>query len=208
MIWRWRLGWYPFTKRLLDILASVSGILVMAPVMVLIGILIKLEDGGPVFFCQTRVGRHGSRFTMLKFRSMDVDSDARVGEFFARNKHARGITFKLDNDPRLTRMGRILRRLSLDELPQLINILKGEMTMVGPRPPLPREVDLYRLADRRRLEVTPGLTCYWQIQGRSNIDFPEQVNLDVKYIEDRGILCDLKILVKTVPAVVLGRGAY
>ncbi|HEY6228738.1 MAG TPA: sugar transferase, partial [Verrucomicrobiae bacterium] len=146
-------------------------------------------------------------FRMYKFRSMRVDAEQRLQELLKQNGHATGVTFKMKNDPRITRVGRILRKYSLDELPQFVNVLKGEMSMVGPRPPVPREVALYTLKDRQRLAVTPGLTCFWQIGGRANIDFPEQVQLDVQYIESQSFWLDLWICIKTIPAVVLGRGA-
>jgi lipopolysaccharide/colanic/teichoic acid biosynthesis glycosyltransferase len=125
----------------------------------------------------------------------------------AKNAHSTGVTFKMKNDPRITRVGRVLRKYSLDELPQFVNVLRGEMSMVGPRPPVPREVALYTLKDRQRLAVTPGLTCFWQIGGRANIDFPEQVQLDVQYIESQSFWLDVWICIKTIPAVLLGRGA-
>jgi lipopolysaccharide/colanic/teichoic acid biosynthesis glycosyltransferase len=144
---------------------------------------------------------------MYKFRSMCVDAEQRLHSVLEKNKHATGVTFKINDDPRITRIGRWLRKFSIDEFPQFYNVLIGDMSLVGPRPPLPREVAKYSPADRRRLEATPGLTCFWQIGGRAEIDFPEQVQLDVQYIESQNFWLDLKILVKTIPAVLLGRGA-
>jgi lipopolysaccharide/colanic/teichoic acid biosynthesis glycosyltransferase len=181
--------------------------LVFSPLLSLIALLIKLEDGGPIFFHQNRVGRNGRLFKMYKFRSMCPDAEARLKEVLARNQHSEGVTFKLKDDPRLTRVGKCLRRLSLDEFPQFYNVLLGDMSIVGPRPPVPREVARYSLADRRRLAVKPGLTCLWQVNGRSEIDFSGQVRLDVEYIETQGFWSDCKILVRTVPAVLTGRGA-
>jgi lipopolysaccharide/colanic/teichoic acid biosynthesis glycosyltransferase len=170
-------------------------------------VLIKIEDGGPVFFVQKRVGRFGREFKMYKFRSMCPDAEARLKDLLAKNHHKEGVTFKLKDDPRLTRIGKCLRRLSFDELPQFFNVFKGDMSLVGPRPPVPREVALYSLSDRRRLAVKPGITCIWQVSGRSQIDFSGQVKLDVQYIETQNFWADIRILVKTVPAVLSGKGA-
>jgi exopolysaccharide biosynthesis polyprenyl glycosylphosphotransferase len=196
-----------FIKRLFDIIASVCILIAISPILAVIALLVKLEDGGPVIFAQRRVGKFGREFKMFKFRSMRVDAEARLKELLAQNGHSTGVTFKMKNDPRITRVGHFIRKYSLDELPQFVNVLKGEMSMVGPRPPLPREVALYTLMDRQRLAVTPGLTCFWQIGGRANIDFPEQVQLDVQYIESQSFWLDVWICIKTVPAVLLGRGA-
>jgi lipopolysaccharide/colanic/teichoic acid biosynthesis glycosyltransferase len=171
-------------------------------------LLIKLEDRGPILFRQVRVGRHGREFRMLKFRSMRVDAEARLQELLAQNHHRDGVTFKIKDDPRITRVGKWIRKFSFDELPQFYNVLIGDMSLVGPRPPVPREVALYSLADRRRLAVKPGITCIWQISGRAEIDFSGQVQLDVRYIESRSLWQDIKILCKTVPAVLSGTGAY
>jgi lipopolysaccharide/colanic/teichoic acid biosynthesis glycosyltransferase len=182
--------------------------------MVVVALLIK-RDGGPVFFRQTRVGFGGRHFGMWKFRSMCVDAEARLAALLAQNEKAGGITFKMENDPRITPVGRFIRRASIDELPQIFNVFRGEMSIVGPRPPLPREVALYTLSDRRRLLATPGITCLWQIGerdgrrfevgNRNEIDFPEQVELDVRYIEQQSLLRDLWIMLKTPPAMLLGR---
>lgn len=195
-------------KRLFDIAASAAFLLVFSPLFLLIAALIKLEDGGPVFFPQTRVGKFGREFKMWKFRSMCLDAEEKKKELLARNQHAEGVTFKIKNDPRITKTGKWLRKFSLDELPQFFNVLIGDMSLVGPRPPVPREVALYTLADRRRLLVAPGITCFWQIGGRSEIDFSGQVQLDVRYIESQSFWLDIKILLKTVPAVLNGKGAY
>lgn len=209
-----RLAWRCLTrgtswiKRAFDAAGSALVLLLLSPLVLLVALLIKLEDGGPVFFTQTRVGRRGCHFKMFKFRSMYVDAEQRLKELLAHNQHGEGVTFKMKNDPRVTRVGKWLRRLSLDELPQLINVCLGDMSLVGPRPPVPREVALYSAAERRRLMVTPGITCLWQIGGRAEIDFPEQVELDVRYIESQTLWGDLKILLKTVPAVLSGKGAY
>lgn len=208
LAWRWLIGGAHVTKRALDIVGSSAALFALSPLFALIAILIKLEDRGPVLFRQVRVGRHGRHFMMLKFRSMRIDAEARLKELLAKNQHQGGITFKIKDDPRVTRVGKWIRKFSFDELPQFWNVLVGEMSLVGPRPPVPREVALYTLGDRRRLAVTPGITCIWQISGRAEIDFPGQVQLDVRYIESRSLWQDIKILCKTIPAVLSGTGAY
>jgi lipopolysaccharide/colanic/teichoic acid biosynthesis glycosyltransferase len=158
-------------------------------------------------FRQIRVGRNGRPFVMYKFRSMVPDAEARKAAFMALNEMTDGILFKIRKDPRVTRVGRVCRKLSLDELPQFVNVLRGEMSLVGPRPPVPSEVALYDPADRRRLAAVPGITGLWQISGRSNIDFRGQVQLDIKYIERQTLGLDLEILARTIPAVLSGKGA-
>lgn len=206
--WRWVINGTLVTKRAVDIVLSFAFLTGLSPVFLLVALLIKLEDRGPVFFRQVRVGRLGHEFRMLKFRSMRVDAEQRLKGLLEKNHHAHGVTFKIKDDPRITRIGHILRKYSLDELPQFLNVLRGDMSVVGPRPPVPREVAMYSLADRRRLAVKPGITCIWQVSGRAKIDFPGQVKLDVQYIESRSFREDLKILCKTVPAVLSGDGAY
>lgn len=207
LAWRWILSRSDATKRALDVVASAAALVVLAPVFLVIAALIKL-DGGPVFFMQTRVGRHGRTFRMFKFRSMCLNAEQRLRELLAQNQHATGVTFKLKHDPRITKVGRWLRKFSLDELPQFYNVLRGDMSLVGPRPPVPSEVAKYSLADRRRLAVKPGITCLWQISGRAEIDFPGQVRLDVDYIERQSLTEDVRILLKTPLAVISGTGAY
>jgi exopolysaccharide biosynthesis polyprenyl glycosylphosphotransferase len=208
LMWRWAIGGAHVTKRALDILGSGMALLCLSPLFGFIALCIYLEDRGPILFRQIRVGRHGREFKMLKFRSMRVDAEARLKELLAKNQHTGGITFKIKQDPRVTRIGKWIRKFSLDELPQFWNVFRGDMSLVGPRPPVPREVALYTLADRRRLAVKPGITCIWQVSGRAEIDFPGQVQLDVRYIESRSLWQDIKILCKTVPAVLSGSGAY
>ena len=201
-------------KRSLDLAVSCFALLLLSPAFGLIALLVKL-DRGPVFFRQTRIGLMGREFKMLKFRSMIVDADAKWKDVLPSNGKENGVTVLIRNDPRITRIGNILRKSSLDELPQLINVLRGEMSLVGPRPPLPREVAKYTQADRRRLLVKPGMTCLWQIGEREgrvwevghrhSIEFPEQVELDVRYIESQGLGRDLWILAKTIPAILFGR---
>jgi exopolysaccharide biosynthesis polyprenyl glycosylphosphotransferase len=208
LAWNWLIGGAKVTKRALDIVGSAAALVLLSPLFATIALLIKLEDRGPILFSQVRVGRHGRQFRMFKFRSMRVDAEARLKELLAKNHHTTGVTFKIRDDPRITRVGAWLRKFSFDELPQFYNVLVGDMSLVGPRPPVPREVALYTLADRRRLAITPGITCIWQISGRAEIDFPGQVQLDVRYIESRSLWQDIKILCKTVPAVLSGTGAY
>lgn len=207
LLWKWTAAGAPAIKRALDLLGGLGALVCFSPLFLLIALLIKTEDRGPVFFIQTRVGRHGRLFRMFKFRSMCRDAERRLEQLRSKNQHAEGVTFKLKDDPRITRVGRWLRKFSLDELPQFINVLLGDMSLVGPRPPVPREVALYTLEDRRRLEVKPGITCFWQISGRAEIDFSGQVALDVRYIESQSFRVDVNILVRTLPAVISGRGA-
>jgi exopolysaccharide biosynthesis polyprenyl glycosylphosphotransferase len=209
-----RLGWNSvvkgayLVKRVVDIAASALLLVLLMPFFLLVGLAIRVEDPGPVLFKQKRVGRWGELFTMYKFRSMFTDAEERKKELMAQNEMEGGVIFKMKDDPRVTRVGRIIRKLSIDELPQLWNVLKGDMSLVGPRPPVPQEVDEYSLSDRRRLEVVPGITCIWQVSGRSNIPFDQQVELDVQYIESQSFWTDVKILLKTIPALLFGTGAY
>jgi lipopolysaccharide/colanic/teichoic acid biosynthesis glycosyltransferase len=195
-------------KRALDITISIVMLLVLFPLFVIVAAAIKLTDGGPALFWQVRVGKWGREFRFPKFRSMVVDAEKIKDSLINQNQHEGEKTFKMKHDPRITGVGRIIRKLSIDEFPQFWCVLKGEMSLVGPRPPVPREVALYTLADRRRLDVKPGLTCTWQVSGRGDIAFAQQVELDVEYIYSRSLVTDLKILVMTVPAVLLGTGAY
>lgn len=195
-------------KRLLDVIGALTLSVALSPVFLLIAALIKLTDRGPVLFWQKRVGRWGREFWFPKFRSMVVNAEQLKDKLLEQNDHGQSVTFKMKHDPRITWIGRIIRRGSLDELPQLLCVLKGEMSLVGPRPPVPREVALYTLSDRRRLDAMPGLTCIWQVSGRGDIPFPEQVALDVRYIESQSLWLDIKLLFQTIPAVLLGKGAY
>ncbi len=195
-------------KRLMDIIVSALALLALSPLILTVAALIKLESPGPLVFSQTRVGQYGRYFTMYKFRSMRTDAEAVKQQLMEQNEMHGGVLFKMKDDPRITRIGRFIRKYSIDELPQLWNVLNGSMSLVGPRPPVPSEVDQYSMQDRRRLDVKPGITCIWQVSGRSEIAFSEQVELDVDYIESHGFLTDLKILFKTIPAVLFGKGAY
>ncbi len=198
---------WSFVKRLMDICGSVIGLCLASPIMLAVAIAVKKCDGGPAIFSQTRVGKNGREFKMYKFRSMYIDAEARLAELQKFNE-VDGPAFKMENDPRITKVGHFIRKTSLDELPQLWNILKGEMSIVGPRPPLPREVAQYSDWDWGRLAVKPGLTCYWQVSGRSDVSFDDWMKLDLKYVEEQGFWTDVKILFKTVGVVLTGKGAY
>ncbi len=198
---------YWFGRRTQDIIFSSLALLILWPLMLVIAILIYIDDPkGSPFFSQIRCGRNGKEFRFYKFRSMCVDAEAKLEELLKDNEMD-GPAFKIKDDPRITRIGRILRKTSLDELPQLWNILKGDMSIVGPRPPLPREVAQYNAYQKQRLFVTPGLTCYWQIQPRRNeLTFDEWMELDIKYVLERSFLVDWKIIFGTVKAVLWGEG--
>jgi exopolysaccharide biosynthesis polyprenyl glycosylphosphotransferase len=193
-------------KRLFDIASSGFALVVLSPMLLTVAALIKLTSAGPVFFRQPRVGMHGRGFNMLKFRSMVLKADEMQAELAKLNEQA-GPVFKIKNDPRVTRIGRFIRRYSIDELPQLVNILRGEMSVVGPRPPVAKEVARYQPWQRRRLSVRPGLTCHWQVGGRNNIPFEEWMLLDLRYIDQWSFFTDLKLIARTIPAVLTGHGA-
>ena len=193
-------------KRLFDIVMATLLIFMLAPLLLTVVVLIWLDSPGSIFFTQTRIGKGGKPFTMWKFRSMIMGADKQKLELH--NEMSCGVLFKVKQDPRITRMGRLIRKLSIDELPQLWNVLMGDMSMVGPRPALPNEVVHYTFHQRQRLAVTPGITCFWQITGRSEISFHQQVELDLHYIATQSFSTDMVILLKTIPAVLTGRGAY
>jgi len=193
-------------KKAIDSIGALVGILLSFPIMVLAALAIKFEDGGPILFPQTRAGQNGKPFTMLKFRTMVPNADRLKKDLAERNEMS-GPVFKIKKDPRITRVGSILRRLSVDELPQFINVLKGDMSLVGPRPPLQDEVSQYDRWQRRKLSVKPGLTCLWQVNGRNKIDFDDWMKLDLEYIDNWSIWLDTKILVRTIPAVFKREGA-
>ena len=195
-------------KRAIDIGAASVALTLGSPLFALTALLIRFEDGGPVFFRQERVGYRGKCFGMYKFRSMLPQAELATKNLETQNEMQGGVIFKMKNDPRVTRIGRIIRKYSIDELPQFWNVFIGDMSLVGPRPPLPKEVELYLPDERQRLLAKPGITCTWQVSGRSEIDFRGQVHLDIEYIRSMSTLTDLKLLVMTVPAVVLGKGAY
>jgi len=195
-------------KRAMDIVGSLVGMVLLSPVFLGIAAAVKFTSPGPVFFTQVRVGRYGRHFRFYKFRSMRTDAEALKAKLMSQNESKDGVIFKMKDDPRITKVGKFIRRTSLDELPQLWNVFIGDMSLVGPRPPVPKEVQEYTLEDRKRLDVIPGITCLWQIKGRSEIPFHEQVRLDKEYILAPGFWKDVKILLKTIPAIIGGKGAY
>jgi lipopolysaccharide/colanic/teichoic acid biosynthesis glycosyltransferase len=196
-------------KRFIDIIGSLCAIIISSPICLLTAAIIKWDDGGPVLFKQVRVGDQGRLFNIWKFRSMVLNADQIKDDIIEENKHGdSGVTFKIKDDPRITKPGKWIRKLSIDEFPQFVNVLKGEMSLVGPRPPVPREVALYGARHLRRLRTKPGITCLWQIGGRADIDFEGQVRLDLEYIHSQSLWKDFGIIIKTIPAVLLGKGAY
>ena len=204
---RRRFAYEEALKRLLDIVLASLGLVAMLPIWLAIAIAVKLDSPGPAIFVQERLGLHGRRFRFYKFRSMYSDAEQRLAEVLAHNE-IDGPVFKMRNDPRVSRVGAFLRRTSLDELPQLINVIKGEMSLVGPRPPLPREVEQYRPNDHIRLSVKPGLTCLWQVSGRSQVGFDQWMEYDREYVRNMSLWLDLQILLRTVWVVISCRGAY
>ena len=207
--WMWSviLGATRIFKRLLDIIVSFCALLALTPVFAATSLAIRIEGPGPLFFGQGRVGFRGRPFKMWKFRSMVPNADKLKDQLLGQNQMQGGVLFKMKDDPRITRVGKFIRKYSIDELPQFWNVFRGDMSLVGPRPPVPREVALYTPEDRQRLLAQPGLTCFWQVGGRSDIDFAGQVRLDVAYIQSSSLWLDIKLLFKTVPAVLLGKGA-
>ncbi len=195
-------------KKVLDRVLAAFGLVVFSPFLIAALVAIRLDSPGPILFRQTRVGQGGAQFVMLKFRTMCIDAEARLAELQGLNQHAGGTLFKIQNDPRITRVGKWLRRFSIDELPQLVNVMRGEMSLVGPRPPLPDEVANYPIDSMRRFEVSPGLTGLWQVSGRSNLDPVESARLDTQYVEHWSMALDLRILGKTAKAVMGSDGAY
>lgn len=209
VVWWWKTRQFSLIKRSIDVVSASIALILLSPLFALVALAIKLYDRGPVFFWQDRVGRNGVVFRFPKFRSMCVNAEEVRRALEAQNQHgSEGVTFKMKRDPRITPIGRLIRRTSIDELPQLWCVLRGHMALVGPRPPLPSEVTRYSMLERQRLCVTPGLTCIWQVNGRSEVPFPEQVRMDIDYIQNPSVVEDVKLIAKTVPAVVLGRGAY
>lgn len=211
-------GWEVGLKLVMDLVLSCAGLVLLSPLFLLIALCIKIDSKGPVLYKQERVGRDGKRFMFYKFRSMRWGSDEVTHRNYVKDlingavPYANGTdktqVFKVMDDPRITRVGRFLRKTSIDELPQLINVVKGEMSLVGPRPPIPYEVEEYKDWHRKRLTVKPGLTGLWQVNGRSMLTFDQMVELDIQYIENWSIWVDVKVLASTIPAVVSARGAY
>jgi lipopolysaccharide/colanic/teichoic acid biosynthesis glycosyltransferase len=194
-------------KRFLDIVIAVIALVVLAPLMAVIAFAIKVSAPGPVFFAQERVGRKGERFRLLKFRTMSVDDSGPLADRELVNE-VDGPVFKMRRAPRVTNLGFYLRKLSFDEIPQLVHVISGRMSIVGPRPPIPSEVDTYNTWELQRLEVKPGLTCIWQVSGRSDLDFNTWMHMDIEYIAEWSLGLDLRLIAKTLPAVISGRGAY
>ncbi|PFE52954.1 multidrug MFS transporter [Bacillus cereus] len=199
---------YLFMKRLMDILGALCGLILLSPIFLIVALLIKLEDPkGPIFFKQNRVGKNEKEFGMYKFRSMVTDAEEKLKELLQHNEVS-GAMFKMKDDPRVTKIGKFIRKTSIDELPQLLNVLKGEMSLVGPRPPLPREVKEYTSYDKQRLLVTPGCTGLWQVTERNSVGFKEMVELDLEYMNKRGIIYDIKIILKTIQIMIKSNGGF
>lgn len=197
---------YEKIKRFFDICLSAAALVVLSPLLLVIAILIYLEDKGPVIYSQTRIGKDGRAFKLYKFRSMCVDADEKLKDLQELNERD-GPVFKIRDDPRVTKVGKFIRKTCIDELPQLVNIIKGDMSIVGPRPPLPNEVEQYNSYQKQRLLVVPGLTCYWQIQKGEETTFDEWVELDLKYIKERSILLDFRLILLTFKVILSGKGA-
>ena len=197
---------YEKIKRFFDICLSSAALVVLSPLLLVIAILIYLEDKGPVIYSQTRIGKDGRAFKLYKFRSMCVDADEKLKDLQELNERD-GPVFKIKNDPRVTKVGKFIRKTCIDELPQLVNIIKGDMSIVGPRPPLPNEVEQYNSYQKQRLLVVPGLTCYWLIQKGEETTFDEWVELDLKYIKERSILLDFRLILLTFKVILSGKGA-
>lgn len=187
---------YHMLKRIIDIIGSVIGLILLSPIFLLVSILIKQDSKGPVIFYQIRVGKYGQLFKMYKFRSMVIDAEDKLNELKSKNEMS-GPMFKMKDDPRVTKIGKFIRKTSIDELPQLWNVLKGDMSLVGPRPNLPTEVQEFETWMLNKLLVKPGLTCYWQVRGRNDIDFEDWMKLDIKYVEERNTSLDLKLIFRT-----------
>jgi exopolysaccharide biosynthesis polyprenyl glycosylphosphotransferase len=200
-------AWQLAVKRGIDVVLSLFALVLLAPLMALTVLAIRLTSRGPAILPQERIGHGGQAFTMFKFRSMHLNAQEAKEAYAALNERD-GPVFKIRRDPRTTRVGRLIRQLSIDEVPQLVNVLRGEMSLVGPRPPLPEEVAQYTPFHRQRLQVRPGITCIWQVSGRSELDFDTWVEMDLEYIHNWSLWIDLRILARTIPAVVSGRGAW
>lgn len=207
LLWRVSLQVRGYTKRLMDLVVAVAAIMLLAPLFVLLALAVKLTSAGPIFFKQVRIGERGKPFEMWKFRSMQQDAESLLQGLADQNESGGQLLFKMKRDPRITPAGRWMRRFSLDELPQLLNVLTGTMSLVGPRPALPSEVDQYQASNLRRLQSKPGLTCGWQVSGRSELSFEEQMSLDLDYLSKQSLSQDISLLARTFPAVISGRGA-
>ena len=201
------LKFYEIFKRGIDIIGAGSGLLLLSPVIAIVACAVKFTSKGPIFFSQKRVGKNGQLFDMYKFRSMVVNAEE-LKEKLAHQNEMSGPMFKMKDDPRVTKVGKFIRKTSLDELPQLWNVLKGDMSLVGPRPSLPKEVAQFEDWMHKRLEVKPGLTCYWQVSGRNNIDFEDWMKLDIKYVEEKSTWVDIKLIFKTVGVLLGDKNAH
>ena len=208
LIWQITIKTSEVFKRIMDIILSTIAIILGSPIFLFTALLVKLTSPGPIIFWQVRVGKHGRHFKFYKFRSMYIDAEARIAELMKHNESGDGVIFKMKHDPRITPVGRFIRKFSIDELPQFFNVLLGDMSLVGPRPPLPQEVRTYTIEARKRLNITPGITCLWQVSGRSELPFSKQIALDKEYIASRSAWKDFLILLKTIPAILTGRGAW
>ena len=208
LLWNFTIGASFAFKRTMDIILASLAIIAGSPFFLITALLVKLTSPGPIIFSQVRVGKFGRHFKFYKFRSMYIDAEARKAELMKQNESADGVIFKMKRDPRITPVGRFIRKFSIDELPQLFNVILGDMSLVGPRPPLPSEVRSYSLEERKRLNITPGITCIWQVSGRSELPFHKQMALDKEYIASRSAWKDFLILLKTIPAILTGKGAW
>ena len=208
LMWHITIRSSAFFKRLMDIILAFAALILGSPILLITALLVKITSPGPIIFSQVRVGRFGRHFKFYKFRSMYIDAEARKAELLKHNESGDGVIFKMKKDPRITPVGRFIRKFSIDELPQLFNVILGDMSLVGPRPPLPSEVRTYTLEERKRLNITPGITCLWQVSGRSELPFSKQIALDKEYIASRSAWKDFLILLKTIPAILTGKGAW
>ena len=208
VLWHLTIRSSVFFKRFMDIVLAVIAFILGSPIFLVTALLVKFTSPGPIIFSQVRVGRYGRHFKFYKFRSMYIDAEARKAELLKHNESGDGVIFKMKKDPRITPVGRFIRKFSIDELPQLFNVILGDMSLVGPRPPLPSEVRTYTLEERKRLNITPGITCLWQVSGRSELPFSKQIALDKEYIASRSAWKDFLILLKTIPAILTGKGAW
>ena len=208
LVWHITIRFSLAFKRLMDIVLAILALVLGSPIFLLTAFLVKVTSPGPIIFSQVRVGKFGRHFKFYKFRSMYIDAEARKAELMKHNESKDGVIFKMKHDPRITPVGRFIRKFSIDELPQLFNVILGDMSLVGPRPPLPSEVRTYTLEERKRLNITPGITCLWQVSGRSELPFKQQMALDKEYIASRSAWKDFLILLKTVPAILTGKGAW
>ncbi|MBE6356309.1 MAG: sugar transferase [Lentisphaerae bacterium] len=208
LMWHMTIGFSLAFKRLMDIVLAILALVMGSPILLLTALLVKVTSPGPIIFSQIRVGKFGRHFKFYKFRSMYIDAEARKAELMKHNESKDGVIFKMKHDPRITPVGRFIRKFSVDELPQLFNVILGDMSLVGPRPPLPSEVRTYTLEERKRLNITPGITCLWQVSGRSELPFRQQMALDKEYIASRSAWKDFLILLKTIPAILTGKGAW